>query len=476
MNTDKPGRPASPRRQPEAVRLLDKVRKTIERHGLAGTGDKILIAYSGGADSTALLEVLLRLRDALSLRLALAHFNHLLRRTAGDDEEFAAEQARRHGLPLYLGREDIRAYAAEAGLNLEEAGRGRRYEFLRTTAVRVGANRIATGHNMTDQAETVILRILRGTGPTGLGGISPSVAGLIIRPLLDVERGEIEAFLRAEGIRWREDESNQDRRYLRNRVRLDLIPYLKTDFEPAVVRQLARLAEICREEDAFPRGSDRPAGVMKTPAVEGEAALDASELAGLPIAAARRLVRDFLLGARGDLRRLAFLDIEAVRLLGEHKEHSLPGGPVIRRDGGRIRVSGKREPVPPTPFHYVWNGRGTLRTDESGPGWRAETCPAAEAGVLAHDDAARAYLDADKVKLPLIVRPRKEGDRYQPLGAPGRKKLKEIMRARGVPLDERDRLPVFLCEGKIAWVPGLPVAEEFKVTPATKKLLIIRRS
>ena len=165
-----------------------------------------------------------------------------------------------------------------------------------------------------------------------------------------------------------------------------------------------------------------------------------------------------------------------MRLLGEHKEHSLPGGPVIRRDGGRIRVSGKREPVPPTPFHYVWNGRGTLRTDESGPGWRAETCPAAEAGVLAHDDAARAYLDADKVKLPLIVRPRKEGDRYQPLGAPGRKKLKEIMRARGVPLDERDRLPVFLCEGKIVWVPGLPVAEEFKVTPATKNLLIIRRS
>ncbi len=259
MNTDQPGGPPSRRRQPAAVRLLDKVRKTIERHGLAGTGDKILIACSGGADSTALLEVLLRLRDALSLRLALAHFNHLLRRTAGDDEEFAAEQARRHGLPFYLGREDIRAYAAEAGLNLEEAGRERRYEFLRTAAARVGANRIATGHTMTDQAETVILRILRGTGPTGLGGISPSVDGLIIRPLLDVEREEIEAFLRAEGIRWREDESNRDRRFLRNRVRLDLIPLFKEGLRAgrraavgAIGRDLPRggsLSENCGQDD-----------------------------------------------------------------------------------------------------------------------------------------------------------------------------------------------------------------------------------
>jgi len=473
---DKPGQDRSRNRAGAEVRLLGKVRKTIEKHGLLGPGDKVLIAYSGGVDSTALLEVLLRLHESYSLRLALAHFNHMLRRAAADDEEFAAGQAQRHGLPFYLGREDIRAYASEKGLNLEEAGRERRYEFLKSTAARVGANRIATGHTMADQAETVILRILRGTGPSGLGGISPSVGGLIIRPLLDVDRDELDAWLRAEGILWREDESNRDRRFLRNRVRLDLIPYLKKDFEPSVVRQLGRLADICREEEAFLRGLDEKARGAKTPTVDKDVSLDAAELAGLPVAAGRRMVRDFLRRAKGDLRRLSYFDIEAVRLLGEHKEHSLPGGPVLRRDGGRIRVSGKWETGAPSPFHYIWNGRGTLKIEESGPAFRAETCPTADAGGLSHDDASRAHLDADKIRFPLIVRTRKEGDRYQPLGAPGRKKLKEIMRARGVPLEERDRLPVFLSEGKIFWVPGLPVAEEFKITPATRNLLFIRKT
>ena len=460
-----------------ARRLLAKVEQMIERYDLLKPGDKVLIAYSGGGDSTALLEVLERLKEKYDLRLALAHFNHLLRRAAADDEQFAAEQALRHGLPFYLGREDVRAYAAETCKNLEEAGRERRYEFLKSTAARIGARRIATGHTLNDQAETVILRLLRGTGPTGLAGIPPSVDGLIIRPLLEIEHEELEEWLRAEGIRWREDESNRDRRFLRNRVRLDLIPYLRKDFEPAIVRHLGRLADICREEEAYLKGLDRKMQGAKTPVIDRNSTLDAAELARLPVAAGRRAVRDFLRNVRGDLRRLAFSDVEAVRMLGEHKEHSLPGGPVLRRDGGRIRVAGRRESGATSTYHYLWDGRSALKIGESGPVFRAEMVPAADAGGLSHDDASRAHLDAERVHFPLVVRPRKDGDRYQPLGAPGRKKLKEIMRARGVPLEERDRLPVFISEGgKIIWVPGLRIADEFKVTPATKNLLIIRKA
>ncbi|OGD18481.1 MAG: tRNA lysidine(34) synthetase TilS [Candidatus Aminicenantes bacterium RBG_16_63_16] len=463
-------------RQRAERRLLAKVEQTIARFELLRPDDKVLIAYSGGGDSTALLEILERLRQKYGLRLALAHFNHLLRRAAAGDEQFAAEQAQRHGLPFYLGREDIRAHASGEGLNLEEAAREKRYEFLKSTAVRIGANRIATGHTMTDQAETVILRILRGTGPTGLAGISPSVAGLIIRPLLEVEHEEIEAWLRAEGIRWREDESNRDRRFLRNRVRLDLIPYLKKEFEPAVVRQLGRLAEICREEEASFRALDQKERGAKALAVDEDASLDAAELVRLPVAAGRRAVRDFLRNVRGDLRRLAFSDIEAVRTLGEHKEHSLPGGPVLRRDGGRIRAAGKKESAFAHPCHYSWDGRGTLTIEELGLGFRAETRSMVDAGSFTYDDERTANLDADRMSFPLVVRPRKEGDRYRPLGAPGRKKLKEIMRARGVPLEDRDRLPVFLSEGKIVWVLGLPVADEFRVTPATKNLLVLSKT
>jgi tRNA(Ile)-lysidine synthase len=308
-----------------------------------------------------------------------------------------------------------------------------------------------------------------------LAGIAPSVGGLIIRPLLEVERGELEAYLKEQGVAWREDETNRDRRFLRNRIRLELIPKLTRDFEPAVVRRLGRLAEICREEEKFLRGLERRES-DGTQAVGGEGAfLDAGELGRLPVAAGRRRVREFLRRVKGDLRRISFADVEAVRRLGEHKELSLPGGLIIRRDRGRIEAGEKREPEAPAPFHDSWDGRDELVIQELGLGFRAETAAVRDAGVLTHDDERIAHLDAAKVKFPLVVRSRKNGDRYRPLGSPGRKKLKEIMRARGVPLEERDRRPVFLTDGEIVWVLGLPVADDFKITPATSRVLVIRR-
>jgi tRNA(Ile)-lysidine synthase len=229
--------------------LLSKVRRAITRHGLLEQGDKVLVACSGGADSTALLTALLELSGEYKLRLAVAHFNHGLRRAANEDERFVVRLAHELGLPVYVRREDIRAFAAKHGRNIEEAGRERRYKFLRETARRVGACRIATGHTLADQAETVLMRILRGTGPTGLGGIAPLIDGWIIRPLIEVERREVEAYLRVRKIRHREDESNRNLLLKRNRVRHRLIPYIERTFEPRIVEHLGTLAEICREEE-----------------------------------------------------------------------------------------------------------------------------------------------------------------------------------------------------------------------------------
>jgi tRNA(Ile)-lysidine synthase len=454
--------------------LLDLVKKTIVHFGLLKRGDKVLIACSGGADSVALVEILRELRDAYSLRLGIAHFNHLLRRAAAADEHFVIDLARKLDLPLYLRREDIRAYARKRRLNIEEAGRERRYRFLREAAVRTGAAKIATAHTLNDQAETVLMRILRGSGPAGLGGIAPCIDGLIIRPLIEAERREIEAYLRGRNMPFRQDETNRDLRYLRNRVRRRLIPYIQKNFEPEVVRHLGRLAEICRDEEevwgrVLQRETDRVILGKR-----GRCSLDAERLAGLPPALGRRCVRAYLREVKGDLRRLAFRDVEAVRGLAEGKMAVLSGGLSFKRNKGLISIGGK--PVPPLRFEHAWDGKETLTIAEIGLSFVGRRIVKRSVGSLGFDDDRRVFLDASKILFPLIVRTRREGDRYRPLGTPGRKKLKEVMRAKGIEAGERRRSPVFLSGGEIVWVPGLPVADAFKVTPSTKRIFMIEKA
>jgi tRNA(Ile)-lysidine synthase len=454
--------------------ILKKVRGTIGKFRLLQKGNKVLVAYSGGPDSTALMAILVDLSKDYELRLALAHLNHQLRPSAAADEEFAVSMARKFGLPLYLKREDIRAHAQKHGLNIEEAGRERRYEFLRQTAAKIGAAKIATGHTMTDQAETVLMRLLRGSGPTGLGGIAPAVKGIVIRPLIEVERGEIKEYLRAGRLLYREDETNRDRRYLRNKVRLSLIPFLEKNFEPRIVRQLSRLAEISRAEDEFlektAQGRSKKAVLRK----KGKILLDAQRLSSLPSALARRCVRVFLSELKGDLRRISFKDVEAVRGLGEMKDVHLPYGLFLRREKDCIFLKDKG--LLPLQYEKNWDGQKKIEINELGLGFTGKIFPRASRPSLYFDDTRRVYLDASKIRFPLVVRSRREGDRYRPLGAPGQKKLKEIMRAKGILPGDRDRHPIFLSAGKIIWILGLPAAEEFKITGETARVLMIEKS
>jgi tRNA(Ile)-lysidine synthase len=453
--------------------FVPKVRATISRLGLLDKGDKILVACSGGADSIALTVALMELREEYSLRLALAHFNHGLRRSAGADERFVIELAQRLGLPLYLRREDIRACARRCRMNIEETGRERRYLFLRKAAARIKAQKIATAHTLSDQAETVIMRLLRGSGPSGLAGIAPCLDGLIIRPLIEVERREVMAFLRERRMSFCRDETNRDLRYLRNRVRLRLIPDLERNFAPNVVSQLGRLAEICREEEkVWERIIQKEMTCLIRPK-DDRLHLDTARLSALTPALGRRCVRAYLQRVKGDLRRLSFRDVEAVRRMAEGKETALPGGLILAREQDLISI--KKEQAPPVLYEYEWAGKENLSIPELGIVFSGKKILKKNAGRLKLDDDRRAFLDAAKVRFPVLVRPRREGDRYRPLGAPGRKKLKEIMRAKGIPAGERDRHPVFLSGEEIIWVPGLPVADVFKVTPATKTIFVLEK-
>ncbi len=455
------------------MQVFQAFRESVKRGRLVRPGDKILVAYSGGPDSTALVHLLLELRREWRIEIALAHFNHRMRRTAERDERFVRRAAERWALPLFVKLQNVRAYARRGRLNLEEAGRELRYDFLKRTAAKIGANKIATGHTMNDQAETVLMRLLRGAGSHGLAGIPPMVDGEIIRPLLGIERQDLARYLRKEKQSFCRDESNQDRRFLRNRVRLGLIPYLQKNYDPAIVRSLSRLAAITQAEDDFldkvTREKCRRFIIHKGTA----RLLDMRRVSSLPEALARRCVRQYLRELIGDLRGISYHDADVLLGLGDGKDFPLKKGLVLSRTGGFISV--KEKTIPKLRYQYLWDGRGVLPVREIDARFRAKRIKRDKIRGYRFGDAARCYCDADKLDFPLLVRSRLDGDRYRPLGSPGRKKLKEILRAKRIPVRDRDKHPVFLSGGKIVWVLGLPVAEEFKLTGQTKTVLALSR-
>ncbi len=453
--------------------ILDRIKKTIQEYKLLEKKDKILIAYSGGVDSTGLLNLLLELREEWSFELFLGHFNHKLRHTADEDEQFVRRLARKCSLPIIVGSKDVRSYAKAKKLNIEEAGRELRYDFLKKTALKIGGAKIATGHTKTDQAETFLMRLMRGSGLRGLGGIFPLVEGTIIRPLIQVERQEIEAYLKGKRIEFRIDESNLDRRFLRNRIRLDLIPYIQENFEPEIVSSLGRIASIIREEDSLLEKIAQRTTKKAVLKKNNRISLEVKSLSSLPRAMARRVVRDFIFELRGNLREISFGDVESVLGMKEGKEFPLRKDHILRREQGKIFL--KSKVTPKIKYEYRWEGKRPLEIKELKLKFEGKKMKKGKSLSLDFNDQTSAFLDLGKLKLPLLVRNRREGDRYQPLGAPGQKKLKEIMRAKGIPLSERDRRPVFFSGDKIIWIPGLPVSEKFKVEKGTSDIFAIKK-
>lgn len=449
--------------------ILDTVRETIGKHNLLEKGDNILLAYSGGLDSTGLLAVFLELRKEWLLELFLGHFNHRLRPGAEEDERFVRKAAKKLDLPLFVASEDVRSFAKQNRLNLEEAGRRLRYAFLENTAQKIGRTKIATGHTMNDQAETFFLRLMRGSGLKGLTCISPVVEGRIIRPLLAVERKEIADFVNKKGWNFREDESNLDRNFVRNKVRLDLIPYIQENFEPDIVRRIGKSVNIFQEEEKLLEkwtGHETEKAVLFQ---DGEFRLDLNSLQTLPEGLARRVVRDFIQKLKGDLREISFEDVDALLNLEEGKSLQLTKEFLLKREKGVVFC---RTLFPEkVAYEYEWNGSSPLHIEELGLLIKAEKLKRPHS--FSFDNNAKAYLDEKNIRFPMRVRSRKEGDRYRPLGAPGNKKLKEIMRAKEIPLAEREKKPVFLSEDKIVWALGLPVAEESKVSDKTTKVLVL---
>jgi tRNA(Ile)-lysidine synthase len=450
--------------------ILESVKKTIDKYNLHENGEKILVAYSGGVDSSALLSVLLELRRCFNFEISLGHFNHHLRPNSNKDEEFVRRVARKHSLPLFVGSEDVRSHAKLKRLNLEEAGRMRRYAFLTHATRKIGDAKIATGHTMDDQAETFFMRLLRGSGLRGLGSISPIIEGKIVRPLLFVQRKDIEDYIRERGLEFRVDESNRDRRFARNRVRLELIPYIQERYDPNIVPRISKVVSILQEDENILERLGRREAEKRIVQRNGRSCLNVKNKSALPLGLARRVVRDFIAEVKGDLRGISFEEIEGIMNLEEGKSFHLKRDLVLRREEDRICP--RQNHLLKMEYAYRWGGKKALEIKELVLTVKAKRMKH-DSSSFVFDDETRVYVDGKKIVFPLLIRNRHEGDRYQPLGTPGRKKLKEIMRAKGVPLEDREKRPLFISGEDIVWIPGLPVAEQFKIDPKSEEIVEI---
>ncbi len=464
---------------------------SLKQRGIPSNHKHLLLAVSGGADSVALLLAMNALKRPLGLRITVAHLDHRLRGVDGrEDAAFVEALARRLRVSCVTGRFNVRALARRKHISLEMAAREARYRFLARTAKEKGATAIVTAHTADDQAETVLLRLARGSGPTGLAGIRPegrvSEIGLeipasdiaLLRPLLDVSRAAIEAFLEQSGQPWCEDVSNSSMDFLRNRVRHELLPLLQDRFNPSIRPALCRTAEILAEEETW---LDDMAATALEDCVDAEGRLSRKAVDDLPPALARRVVRKWLVREGIAADTVDFSAVERVRELAGQavgsREAGLSGPWHVIRRYGHLSVERARRPVS-KPFRAGLNVPGETLLPKQGLRVVVSREPgiACEAGDAPGRLPSAASLSRRAVgRRRLYLRSVQAGDRLQPYGMQGSRKLQDIFVDTKVPADERGTIPILECGGKIAWIPGYRIAHPFRVTDEKALQVTIER-
>jgi tRNA(Ile)-lysidine synthase len=466
--------------------LLDRVRHTIQQDDLVPPGSRVVIGLSGGADSVALTVLLADLSSEAAFGIArLAHLNHRLRGAAADeDEAFCRGLAADLGLPIEVDHADVGALARDNRQSIEEAGREARYRFFDRVADLTGADRIAVGHTLEDQAETYLLNLIRGAGSRGLSGM-PLRTGRLIRPLLDVAHADLRRFLAGRRQPFREDETNLDTRLPRNRIRHLVIPFLEQQFSPGVAAVLARNAAIAREDCAWlDAEASRRWNHVARPDGNG-IVLDCPLLCREAPAVARRIALRALEAASAG-RFIGFEHVEALLSMARGEAPHAADLPGLRaeHDGTRMTLrpragSGRGTRVTQHGFSYPLPVPGAAVVDEIGMTVTAEQGPRAAGasieGLVAASSDRVAVVDLATVAGPLRVRSRKAGDRFRPLGLTGAKKLQDFLVDRKVAARDRDKVPLVVDElDRIVWVAGQAICEDFRVTRATEAVVILK--
>jgi len=480
--------------------LAQRLLTDLKKQEMLRPGDRVGVAVSGGADSVALLLLLLELREKLGVVLSVVHFNHKLRGKASDaDEKFVAKLAAKHGLEFRSSAVYVAKKAKDERANVEDAGRRARYDYFRSLVESGVCNRIAVAHTADDQAETVLAHLFRGTGLAGLGGIHP-VSGPVIRPLLGVRRNELRHFLRARKQNWREDATNRDTKRMRARIRKKLLPLLEKQFQPAIVKHLATLAELAREDEAFLDALAEARTVMLAQKKDGQVRIavddlsqpwkreefnaENTEFAEKKKALSTRMVRRIVEKVKPRAGQLGANHVEAVLELARSGQSgssiSLPGGVEVRKDRDALvfqaveNAGGRALQSAPRKYEYkidLAGGDAGLRVAELGCVFRLRVIDwPPKRGETSRDGAV---LDRDRLHFPMVLRNWRPGDRLRPMGHRSAQKLKRLLNERHVSRWERDGWPVLASGGDLVWTRGFPAAAEYAANERTRAGIVI---
>lgn len=468
--------------------MLEKAKKTIRRFNMLAKGDRVVVAVSGGVDSTVLLHILMNLRGKYHLDLIVAHLNHSMRGEASRrDARFVEALAKRLGLPFEGRTVDLPSILKAEKTSPQVAARRVRYTFFEETLKRHGANRIATGHTMDDQVETVLMRFLKGTGLRGLRGIPP-VRGIYIRPLLEVTRTEVERYATEQGISYTVDSSNEDTRYIRNRIRRELIPLIEEVYNPGIKDDLARFAFLMARDEEYIEGEvDKVYSKNILRQDEDGITFNLKDIQKLPEALVARV---FIKGVEevsgSPLYSYHIGDIlDLISRGGASGSIDLPYGLTLYKEYDLITLTREVHIATPS-FEKGLNVPGDTTIKEIGKTFKTTVLcnqtpgdlmipPNSELQPLIKSGANStvAYFDYNKLNTPLIVRNFIAGDRFRPLGMEGTKKVKELFIERKMPRSHRSKIPIILSGDDIIWVVGLREADWAKVRKDTKKVLRI---
>jgi tRNA(Ile)-lysidine synthase len=461
--------------RPETTDLLKDVADAVNRSGLITSGQRIIVAVSGGADSVAMLDLLHRLSADVQFDLHVAHLNHQLRGDAADRDAAGVERlARDYGIECTVGSADVQARSKREGRSLEDAARQERFEFLESVRRAHGGHRVALGHHRNDQAETVLMRLFRGSGATGLGAMAPARDDVWVRPLLDISRSRISDYARERQLPFTFDESNKDEHFLRNRVRNSLIPHLEAEYNPGIVATLARSAQLLRDEDEY---LDNVASEACSKALlhrdSRKLVLAGSVLSGYHISIKRRMLRKIL---KDGFPAFGDFDFDAIQRILALLERGCGSAQISSGLSGHMASDRLYIFTEASPFKVPIAVPGRTPVDSLGLTIETSVRPAQELrNSLKSSGSDRAFFDMQGLDLQsLAIRNRQPGDRFRPFGSGGSRTVSDFLIDEKVPRPLRDEVPLMVCGDTVLWVVGMRTAQPSSVSATTRQILETR--